>query len=69
MRDVKRIDVMIELLRIAWHDNPDQRLGQLISNIVDKRYPAVTPIGYRSLLRLMEDETMQDALVEFAKRG
>lgn len=30
MRDVERIDVMIEKLREAWKLYPDMRLGQLI---------------------------------------
>jgi uncharacterized protein YihD (DUF1040 family) len=68
MRDVKRIDVMIELLRIAWHNNPDMRLGQLVSNIVDGRYPKITRESYRTALRLMEDDRMQAAMVEFNRK-
>jgi hypothetical protein len=32
MRDAKRIDKVIADLRVAWHANPDWRLGQLILN-------------------------------------
>ena len=33
MRDPERIDRIIEKLRLAWHEAPDWRLGQLISNL------------------------------------
>jgi hypothetical protein len=33
MRDVKRIDKILKLLEIAWKNNQDMRLGQLIENI------------------------------------
>ena len=36
MRDLKRIDRIINLLRAHWHACPDQRLGQLITNLVAK---------------------------------
>ncbi len=32
MRDPQRINRIIERLRVAWHANPDMRLGQLIMN-------------------------------------
>ena len=32
MRDPARIDRMIELLRQRWHESPDQRLGQIVTN-------------------------------------
>ncbi|AKA70149.1 DUF1040 family protein [Clostridium scatologenes] len=31
MRDEKRIDVLLELLREYWSKNPDLRLGQILS--------------------------------------
>lgn len=34
MRNPKRIDKIIELLREAWHKEPDQRLGQFVSNLL-----------------------------------
>lgn len=34
MRDINRIDLIIEEVRKYWLENPDQRLGQLLSNIV-----------------------------------
>lgn len=33
MREPERIDRMIEKLRLAWHNYPDQRLCQLVQNI------------------------------------
>ncbi len=36
MREPERIDRMIEKLRLAWHNNPDQRLCQLIWNIANR---------------------------------
>ncbi|HTR71885.1 MAG TPA: hypothetical protein VMH41_16870 [Mycobacteriales bacterium] len=32
VRDLDRIDRIVDLLREAWHANPDWRLGQLVSN-------------------------------------
>jgi len=34
MRDINRIDRMLKLLKELWLLTPDQRLGQLIDNIV-----------------------------------
>jgi hypothetical protein len=34
MRDPKRIDRMINKLRQVWHSSPDQRLGQLVCNLI-----------------------------------
>jgi hypothetical protein len=34
MRDPERIDRMIEHLRQLWHAHPDQRLGQLLCNVL-----------------------------------
>lgn len=40
MRDQERINRMIEKLRLAWHNYPDQRLCQLVQNIAIR-----TPTG------------------------
>ena len=37
MRDPKRIDEVLEVLRQSWHANPDQRLTQLIMNATRTR--------------------------------
>jgi len=34
MRDINRIDRIVELLRKLWYENPDQRLGQLLENYI-----------------------------------
>lgn len=34
MRDPARIDRICELLRAAWHESPDQRLGQFVYNLL-----------------------------------
>lgn len=34
MRDQKRIDRILELIRKKWNEYPDQRLGQLLINYV-----------------------------------
>ena len=38
MRDTKRIDDMIEQIRMIWKRNPDLRLGQLIGNCCNEDY-------------------------------
>lgn len=32
-RDPKRIDIIVEMLKAVWKQNPDLRLGQLFVNI------------------------------------
>ena len=32
MRDIKRIDVVLELIRNKWLEHPDQRFFQLLQN-------------------------------------
>lgn len=34
MRDPDRIDRIVEKLRLHWHQVPDQRLGQMVSNLL-----------------------------------
>lgn len=34
MRDPERIDRIIDLLREHWHNYPQYRLGQLVSNLL-----------------------------------
>lgn len=46
MRDPDRIDEIVELLRLAWHRTPDQRLGQLILNATrDSSGKIISPTG------------------------
>lgn len=36
MRDPNRIPAVLEAVRIAWEENPDLRLGQLVSNAASR---------------------------------
>jgi hypothetical protein len=58
MRDPKRIDELLKVLREVWMQNPDERFGQLVDNILylggidcDNN-----PMGYRSAFRLLDDD-------------
>ena len=39
MRDPKRIDEVLRLLKIYWDTHPDLRLGQIVVNITQKNDP------------------------------
>jgi hypothetical protein len=45
MRDPRRIDRVIELLRSYWHANPDLRLGQIIINFTPPRFRDICEHG------------------------
>lgn len=34
MREIDRIDRILDKIKLIWHEAPDQRLGQLLSNYV-----------------------------------
>lgn len=34
MRDYRRINQILERIRVLWHNNPDWRLTQLITNVL-----------------------------------
>jgi uncharacterized protein YihD (DUF1040 family) len=36
MRDPNRIPAVLEAVRVAWEENPDLRLGQLVSNAASR---------------------------------
>src|SRR5436190_17600423 len=63
MRDPNRIDRIIEMLREAWHRNPDWRLNQLIINASDTPYDCDKPqecgLG---LVYYLEDDVMEQRL-------
>lgn len=44
MRDPKRIDEMLDLLRQIWSQEPDLRLGQLVYNAARMRTPEISDI-------------------------
>ena len=54
MRDINRIDLILDRLEILWKKHPDLRLGQLILNVLQD--PA---------LYYVEDEQLIDLLEEF----
>jgi len=57
MRDPARIPLVLEALRIYWEQNPDLRLGQIVSNLA----PFDTALFYledATLLRWLTDATV-----------
>ena len=60
MRDPKRIDRIIELVRQVWYCVPDWRLGQLILNVA-------RDCGWEDPY-FMEDEELENTLKELVKR-
>lgn len=54
MRDINRIDLILDRLKTLWKKYPDLRLGQLILNVIND--PA---------LYYIEDEELIDLLEEF----
>ena len=58
MRDINRIDLILDRLKALWKRNPDLRLGQLILNVV--RDP---------MLYYIEDEQLIDVLEKVYNQG
>lgn len=54
MRDIDRIDSILEKLGNIWKEYPDLRLGQLICNII--KDPALYYIEDEQLIELLEKE-------------
>lgn len=52
MRDPKRIDKVLDVVKQAWAKNPDLRFGQLILNLTTNA----------NALYYVEDDTMIEAL-------
>lgn len=59
-RDPNRIDIVIEMLRAVWKQNPEQRLGQLLVNID-------TQSDSPDLFMLEDDRFLQVLEKEFVK--
>lgn len=57
MRDVNRINEIMELLQMGWQKVPDWRLGQLFENL--KRYIGVSDLFY------VEDDELKQKIIEF----
>ncbi len=55
MRDPKRIDSILNTIRLIWTDCPDLRLGQLI----------ISAIGLKADLFDIEDDILHRKLIEF----
>lgn len=64
MRDPNRILTLIEVLLAYWEENPDLRLGQIISNINDSKYG----ISKERDIFYLEDEEIINALRELIKK-
>ncbi len=64
-RPAERIEPMLDLLREAWEQNPDQRLGQIVANAVrdPKRSPGK---DYRDMFEV-EDDELREGLERMAK--
>jgi uncharacterized protein YihD (DUF1040 family) len=56
MRDPKRIPIILEYIKLLWEKYPDQRLGQLLSN--------VTSNAMESNLYFYEDDHLLDHLYD-----
>lgn len=37
MRDIKRIDRILKLIKVIWQKNPDLRLSQLLLNSINEK--------------------------------
>ena len=66
MRDISRIDLIIEKLKLAWYQNPDQRLGQLLSNVFDLEGEIPSP-SYRWAIRARTDDMWSSAITEYTR--
>ena len=52
MRDINRIDLILDRLKILWKKHPDLRLGQLILNVLQD--PALYYVEDEELVELLE---------------
>ena len=62
MRDPNRIPKMIAALQKAWYQNPDLRLGQLVSNAGTMTRTSPDPF-------YVEDDQMLKALEQYPSSG
>lgn len=62
MRDQKRIDEVLRVLREVWTANPDIRLGQLVVNAARLARPNAPPF-------YVEDDDMYAALYDVMTTG
>lgn len=52
MRDINRIDLILDRLKTLWKKHPDLRLGQLILNVLQD--PALYYVEDEELVELLE---------------
>ena len=52
MRDINRIDLILDRLKTLWKKYPDLRLGQLILNVLQD--PALYYVEDEELIELLE---------------
>lgn len=52
MRDINRIDLILDRLKTLWKKHPDLRLGQLILNVLQD--PALYYVEDEKLVELLE---------------
>ena len=52
MRDINRIDLILDRLKTLWKKHPDLRLGQLILNVLQD--PALYYVEDEKLIELLE---------------
>lgn len=52
-RDPERIETVLEELEDYWSDNPDLRLGQILSNISQKK-------GYKDSFYIEDSELIEE---------
>ena len=60
MRDIQRIDRILELLGEAWKKNPDCRFGQLLINL--------GMVSDKDLVWYAEDRDIEKALRKYLKK-
>lgn len=61
MRDPKRIDKVLNIIRLVWSECPNSRLIQLILNVLYKAEMIVSADSIYSI----EDEALMKAIVEY----
>jgi hypothetical protein len=62
MRDPKRIDLILEALREAWMQAPDERLGQFLDNCAFDKICGGGAESYRGNMRFLEDDKWLEAI-------
>jgi uncharacterized protein YihD (DUF1040 family) len=61
VRDPKRIETVLSILRAIWLKNPDLRLGQIVVTAARPEQPCPEVFS-------IEDEVLLQGLSEYAKR-